>query len=511
MTLDLANPLWRLQNLYFCKEEGTGRVSPFRPRPEQEIVLRGLYDLPNEPDIIIKSRRLGMSTGIGAGMMDFCAWNGGATGRLIERTQDFAADKMRNIIRFAFDSQIPEIRARFDVRRKDSQSVLDPKLAGADEKYRSEIHAGVAARGGDCSILWVSEMGPIAFRDPKRAEEIITGAFPAARKGKIIVETTWMGGKSGHLWEQIKPLLERDPDARGRILFFPWHGDPQCMMMDGKPVSAETEEYFRSLAETAGRHFNQEQKRWYAVTAKQQGIFMKREYPSTLAEAFSAPVEGAIYAKEVSIVFARGDVVTGLPVDGTQLVNTAWDLGAPKNTRVWYFQVVGYKIRILRIDMGTEENITERWARMLTYGYKYGKHYLPHDAAQTERNGASMETSCKNAGMTNTVVVPKTNVHEGAWFGINALKGLFPYFVFDAKNCAEALDDMQAYHTHPESNEPVHDASSHTADGGRTMAEAYAGGLFKFSFGDTSYLPEDHPMRERHGRRRGMKPIKLGG
>lgn len=512
MELNLSDPLWRLRNLYQCKREGDGIPRPFHPRPEQEVVLRGIYESPGQPDYIIKSRRLGMSTGIGIGMTDYCAWNGGATGRLIERTQDFAADKMRNIIRFAFDSIPKELRARFDVRHKDSQSVLDPKLIGADEKFRSEIHAGVAARGGDCSILHVSEMGPIAFRDPKRAEEIITGAFPAARKGKIIVETTWMGGKSGHLWERVKPILEKDPEARGRILFFPWHGDPECVMLDGNGVSAETEAYFKELAGKLEMRFSQEQKRWYAVTAKEQGIFMKREYPSTLAEAFSAPVEGAIYAKNVAEAFAQGRV-TQLPVDGNTLVHTFWDLGAPRNTRVWYAQIIGMFINIIRIDVGTNETLVERWARMLGYGYNFGKHYLPHDAKQTERTGNTMETACREAGMQNIVVLPPCQIRgEGEWYGINHLRGMFPSLRFDSDRCSEALDHLQAYHTHPETGEPVKDGvTDHTADGGRTMAEAHAENLFTFKWADNSFLPADHPLYRDKGKRKGLRPIRLGG
>lgn len=506
---NLRDPFWRLRHLYKCKKEGSGEALPFRMRPEQEQVIRALYDHPGEPVYIVKARRLGLSTGIGLAMMDHCAWNGGAVGRLIERNQDFAGEKMRDIMRFGFESMPKEITSRFDVKHQGSPQILDPKVTGLDENKRSMIHAGIAARGGDCSWLWVSEWGPIAHKDPTRSEEIRTGAFPAARLGKRVVETTWMGGKSGDLWELIKPIYQQEEGATGTLLFFPWWNDPVCVRLDGGAVDGETEGYFRSLSDTLSRKFQQEQKRWYVVAKKESGIFIKREYPSTIEEALSAPVEGAIYAKWVQEAHAKGRVLP-IPVDGNTLVHTFWDLGSPKNTRVWYVQVSGMYMKVLRVDMGTDETIAERWARMLGYGYNFGKHYLPHDAKQTERLGKSMETSCRDAGMQNVVVLPPCSIRgEGIWYGINHMRGLFASFMFDSVLCADALDDLQAYHTDKD-NDPVHDPSSHTADAGRTLAEAHAGKLFKFDYADNSFLPTDHSMY-RDKKRRGVREIRYGG
>jgi len=495
--------MWRLRHLYSCKKEGTGEAVPFRMRPEQEQVISSLYDDPLSPVYIIKARRLGLSTGIGIAMTDFCSWNGGASGALIERTMDFAGEKMRNILRFSFNSMDPELLCRFDVKHRDSPAILDPIVKGLADKYRSEIKAGVAARGGDCAWLWVSEWGPIAHKDPSRSEEIKTGAFPAARMGRRVVETTWMGGRSGDLWDLIKPIMERDPDTAGKLMFFPWHGDPECVRMDGGAVSAQDEEYFRTLAEKTGRRFTQEQKRWFVVTKKEQGIFMGREYPSTLEEAFSAPVEGALYANEIAEARVAGRIGR-MPVDGNTLVHTFWDLGAPKNTRVWYGQTVGRFIRLLRCDMGTEETIVQRWARMKGNGYNYGNHFMPHDVQQTARSGKTLATECAEAGMVNVRTVPRT---ADEWLGINHLKGLFPSLEFDSEGCKEALEVLPLFHVDKDTGEPVHDDSSHTADALRTMAEAHAAGMFKFSYADLSGLPDDH----RAHRRRGARAIRVGG
>lgn len=479
--LDLGNWRWRIQNLYSCKREGSGDPIPFRMRPEQDEVLTHLYDHRDEMAVIVKSRRLGLSTGIGIGMTDYCTWNGGSNGRLIERSKEFAGEKMNNIMRFSFLSMPPEIQERINIRHKESPSILDPLIVGLDEKMRSEILAGVAARGGDCSFLHVSEMGKIAHTDPKRAEEIRTGALPAARKGMRVIETTWEGGKGGHLWDIIRPALELDADSKVRVFFFPWYGDSQCELFDGVPISKEIEEYFRGLEEKLGRKFRPEQKRWYAVTSKEQGIFMKREYPSTLDEAFSAPVEGAIYADILDALRVQG-AISKRPCDNSALVNTCWDLGSPLNTVTWYFQIVAQEIRVIDCDIGLDVTPVERAAHMLAKGYPLGRHYLPHDAMATNTSGKTFHGELTGAGIANVQCVPRT--HD-IWVGINRLRQLLPRFTFRLPACEDGLNALAAYHYKPDtstgraSNEPVHDWSSHPSDALRILAEAEMAGMLK--------------------------------
>lgn len=483
--MNLADPWWRLENLYSVRQEGTGKPVPFRMRPEQKETIGYLLNEPDVPIYIVKARRLGLSTGIGTLMVDQAAWTGGTTGTVIERNAKEAAKKMQNILKYAFASMPPEILERFALL-KDNDKELGMLVKGLPEQQRSLLEAVITSRGGDCSFLWLSESQIIAYRDPRRFEEIRTGAWPAARKGRRVHETSWMGGKGGALWEEIKPMLEQDPEARGRVLFFPWHGDPECVLHDGGAVAGQTEEYFREITEKLGRKFTQEQKRWYAVTAKQQGIFMKREFPSTLEEAFSAPVEGSIYAREIDT--ARTEARIGpMPVAGTSPVFTSWDLGAPKQTVVIYFQVVGPWIRIVDVDHDREETMTQRVTRMQAKGYAFAKHFFPHDAEQTGRNGKTLlsEVQRSNAnptGLQNCAVVPRT---ADVWLGIDQVMEMLPMMQFRMPQCERLLEALACYRTRlndepGNKDEPVHDWTSHYADALRSLAEAHLAGLWQF-------------------------------
>ena len=67
-------------------------------------------------------------------------------------------------------------------------------------------------------------------------------------------------------------------------------------------------------------------------------------------------------------------------VDTSALVHSAWDLGAPLNTVVTYFQIIGAEIRVIDCDSDLDLTPVQRVAYMLNKGYLFGSHFLPHDA-----------------------------------------------------------------------------------------------------------------------------------
>ena len=217
-----------------------------------------------------------------------------------------------------------------------------------DEAQVSTLFAGTHARGGANSFLWISEWGFVQCEDLRRSEEILTGAIPSAKDGIVIVETSWRGGRGGHLWDIVRKALETPKEQKQpddwRVVFFPWQDDPGYCDAEPRPLTQETLRYF---ADKPG--FTVGQMSWYQRARQQYGMFIKREFPTVLEECFQTPIEGAIYAEIIDRLRACGAVRPAV-VDTSSLVHTAWDLGSPINTVTWYFQLVSAEIRVIDCD-----------------------------------------------------------------------------------------------------------------------------------------------------------------
>lgn len=195
---------------------------------------------------------------------------------------------------------------------------------------------------------------------------------------------------------------------------------------------------------------------------------------------FSVSNENAIYGREMSKALAE-DRIGEFPVDGRSPVHTFWDLGGPRNTVVWYGQRLAFgRWRWIDCDIGLDLTIIERYAHMSAKGYNYGRHYLPHDARQTQRNGFTFEADAAAAGFKSMIVVP---VIPDYWQGIGYVRELMSSFEWRLPACELGVKGVKAYEMASDTssgivrNVPLHTWASHVADGIRTMAEADKMGL----------------------------------
>ncbi|HEY5813147.1 MAG TPA: hypothetical protein VIT23_10915 [Terrimicrobiaceae bacterium] len=78
----------------------------------------------------------------------------------------------------------------------------------------------------------------------------------------IVVETTWRGGRGGHLWDIVRKALETPEEEKHaddwRVVFFPWQDDPACCDAVPQLLKEETVRYF---SDKPG--FSNGQKSWY--------------------------------------------------------------------------------------------------------------------------------------------------------------------------------------------------------------------------------------------------------
>lgn len=498
----LGDPLWRLTSgeLYRISPSDGSGIQPFMPRPEQVKVIEAL--LSGKKILIPKARRLGMSTTLGIYAADCLVWKRGWQGSLVDQNAADASRKLDRIVKLAIEN-LPEWLLPRLTLPKANDSVLSVDLAGTGA---SSMYAGMNARGGSNDFLWVSEWGVIQHEDPKRSAKIRSGALPSARHGITAIETTWAGGRQGDVWELLEPILTGMADD-WEVLFFPWWIDPRNVS-ENAVIDDAARQYFHKIAprlQADGITISERQMRWWAQERRAQGVWMARENPTFLDECWTVPVEGSIYAEVMNQAKAEGRVAS-FPVDGSNLVWTSWDLGSPQNMVVWYFQIVGREIRIIDCDRNFEGTLTERVAYMLGRGFNYGGHFLPHDAMQTERTGVTVLAELSRIGLTGLKVVPRTH---SVWVGINHLLEMFNVLHFRTPACDDGIMALENYRTRRiaeggNTDEPIHDWASHTADALRVMAEAHRAGMIKFSW------TEAQPRPGYYGKpRRGMKAIRV--
>ena len=148
---------------------------------------------------------------------------------LIDQTIEDARQKLRDIVLVAYDSLDPALKRELPITRSNTGE-LAVKFVRHEEAKTNAMFAGTHARGGANSFLWISEWGVIQATDLARSEEILTGALPSVGDGVCVVETTWRGGRNGHLWSLVKSALETPEEQKGpldwRVVFFPWQDDP---------------------------------------------------------------------------------------------------------------------------------------------------------------------------------------------------------------------------------------------------------------------------------------------
>jgi hypothetical protein len=166
--------------------------------------------------IILKARQIGFSTLLGVVCCDQLCFNPGQQISLIDQTLEDARQKLKNIVVLAYDSMAAELRAGLPIIRSNTGEVC-VKYTRFEDAKASVLYAGTHSRGGSNSLLWVSEWGTIQATDIARSEEILTGALPSVGDGFCFVESTWRGGRHGHLWGLVKQALGDTRRAEGTV------------------------------------------------------------------------------------------------------------------------------------------------------------------------------------------------------------------------------------------------------------------------------------------------------
>lgn len=223
-----------------------------------------------------------------------------------------------------------------------------------------------------------------------------------------------------------------------------------------------------------GRQLNYEDNPWFPDVLRQEMEDLKaRDFDSYLVVwrgQCRHTLDGAIYAKELRTAMDEGRI-TNVPYDRGNPVHTAWDLGWADNTSIWFFQRIGFELRVIDHLSANKLALADYLRLLQNKGYVYGTDWLPHDADSKDmRHGLSVKEMMQRAGRT-VQVVPRLPIADG----LNSVRTAFPNIWIDKEKCADGLQSMRRYRWatdddgHSKGREPLHDINSHDADAFRTM------------------------------------------
>lgn len=458
--LNLSNPLWRINNLYYIKN-AQGEKVQFKMNWAQEILWKELHYC----DVILKARQLGITTFFSILLLDKVLWSDNIQAGIIAHTLGDAQDIFADKLKYAFDHLHPALRPYFHAVGDSAKEL--------SFSHGSTIRVGTSLRGSTLQYLHISEFGKICAKYPERAREIITGSLNTVHAGqRIFIEST-AEGKEGPFYDICEQARKKTGQNLSpldfKFFFFPWWKHPEYHLSESATIPQDLKDYFAKLY-LQNIKLTEEQKNWYAKKSEIQKENMLQEFPSTPDEAFSASQEGYWYASYLKELYDSGHI-SNVSHDRALPVHTAWDLGQHDHMAIWFFQINrSDDINIIDFWMKTDCPIAQVALMLKEKKYNYGTHIWPFDADSRDRSGSTFVQQARNFGIQGLVLE-----QSGFLQGVNLVRTMLSKCWFDKTKCADGLRLLENYKKKWNSSlggwtsEPVHDESSHCADSFRYL------------------------------------------
>ena len=239
--------------------------------------------------------------------------------------------------------------------------------------------------------------------------------------------------------------------------------------------------------------YNEAQKNdnWYVKTlrADQSGLLAQSElldaqatmsanqYEQEFLCSFEAAILGAYYGQEMRRITDLGRI-TDIEYDPMFPCHTAWDLGFNDSTSIWWYQVVHGEIRVFDHHSSNGQAIPYYTGLLKQkeeeFGYRYGIHWLPHDArAKTLASGGKsiIEQIATKIDIKQLKIVPNLSLQDGIQASRLALNRTWFH-----NRCVEGIECLRQYQREWDDDKkvfrdrPKHDWTSHSADAFRYLA-----------------------------------------
>ena len=192
---------------------------------------------------------------------------------------------------------------------------------------------------------------------------------------------------------------------------------------------------------------------------------------------FAAALPGAYYGREM-VAAEREGRIREVKIDDAVPVHTAWDIGYRDDTAIWWYQVVRDEIHVFDYHASSGQSVPFYCDLIKSKGYRYGTHWLPHDArAKTLASGGKsvIEQLAEGLDFKTLAIVPNLDVQDG----IQAARVMLGRCWFDESRCYDGIEALRAYQREYDEDKkafrerPRHDWSSHPADAFRMLAVAW--------------------------------------
>lgn len=429
----LGDKRWRISNLYKIKDKD-GKVVTFSPNWAQELLLK-----PHYLNIVLKARQLGVSTFSAILFLDACLFNSNVNAAIVADSKNVAREIFIDKVKFAYDNLPQFVR---DISPAYRDNVHEMRFQNG-----SVYRVATSLRGGTLQLLHITEFAKICQENPKKANEIVSGAINAVQAGQFICIESTARGREGHFFDICKNAQElQDLGAElgtldWKLWFFPWWQHPDYTV-DSKNVliPKDLQEYFKEL-KSKGIDLTDGQKAWYYKKSLTQGEYMKREYPSTPEEAFESANEGFYFAKQISQ--ARQEKrICHLPPDEHAKTYSAADIGIGDKCAIWIYQLVGKEIHCVDYYENADESAAHYIKWLKTRPYSIDMHVLPHDAKAREKgSGKSYADYFIQAGLKIDVLARDAS----EMFGIECLRSTLPRMFFDKVKCAQGIKAVESF------------------------------------------------------------------
>ncbi|MBX6950221.1 terminase [Providencia rettgeri] len=468
----LKSRVWRLNNLYKIKDKN-GQCVTFKMTPEQ----LEYFDRMHDRNIILKARQLGFTTEVCIIQLDLAIFHKKECALIAHSLPD-AERLFRNKTQYAYRLLPDDIKQANPLTKETTSEYVFSK--------GGSVTVSTSFRGGTLYSLHVSEFGKICAKYPDKAKEIVTGAFEAVPLGGRITLESTAEGRAGYFYdycqsaEKAQIQNKRLSNLDWKFFFFSWWKNPEYAIDPVEQLPQRLVDYFDEIASKHGVHLNECQKAWYYAKEKTLGDDMKREYPSIPSEAFQQSVEGAYYAKQFRFLYENKRI--GVLPDNSHLpVHTYWDIGVGDSTSIWFIREVGEEFHVIDHYSNSGEGLRHYMKVLKDKGYTYDSHNGPHDIENREfgsdaksrkelaREGYEIDGEVYSIRFN---VVPRVSIDEG----IEAVREILPYCAFDEHKCGEGIAHLEAYRKEWDDkkrcwkDKPLHDYTSHDADGFRYFA-----------------------------------------